>query len=54
MSVESLLGMESSGLVSLLGVLSRNPSNASEFVLEDGDGMVLVDLSCSVLDVLLC
>ena len=53
MSVESLLGMESSGLVSLLGV-SRNPSNASEFVLEDGDGMVLVDLSCSVLDVLLC
>ena len=34
MSVESLLGMESSGLVSLLGVLSRNPSNASEFALE--------------------
>lgn len=52
--MESLLGVESSGLVSVLGVLSRNPSNASEFVLEDGDGMVLVDLSSSVLDVLVC
>ena len=53
MSLESLLGVESSGVVSLLGVLSRNPSNANEFVLEDGEGMVVVDLSSSVVMVVL-
>lgn len=34
--------------MNLLGVLCRNPSNGNEFVLEDGEGRVVLDLSESV------
>ena len=34
--------------MNLLGVLCRNPSNGDEFVLEDGEGCVVLDVSESV------
>ena len=48
-AIESLLGIQTdSSFVSLLGVLSRNPSNLNEFFLEDQPGRILLDLSQTV------
>lgn len=48
-SIESLLGSQTdSSFVSLLGVLTRNPSNLNEFFLEDQPGRILLDLSQTV------
>ena len=48
LGIDGLLGKEDDSLVNLLGVLCRNPSNGNEFVLEDGEGRVVLDLSESV------
>ncbi|KAK8831584.1 hypothetical protein WA577_000667, partial [Blastocystis sp. JDR] len=45
LGIDGLLGKEDDSLVNLLGVLCRNPSNGNEFVLEDGEGRVVLDLS---------
>lgn len=48
-AIESLLGIQTdSSFVSLLGVLSRNPSNLNEFFLEDQPGRILLDLTQTV------
>ena len=51
-SVDSLMGLgnspTSSTFVSLLGILSRNPSNLAEFFLEDQQARVPLDLSQAV------
>lgn len=48
-AVESLMGIQTdSSFVSLIGILSRNPSNLSEFFLEDQHAHVLLDLSQTV------
>ena len=52
MSVKSLLGIseeETERFVSLFGMLCRNPSNLSQFFLEDVSGQILLDLSQAVL-----
>lgn len=51
-SVDSLMGMGNTSsnptFVSLLGILSRNPSNLAEFFLEDQQARVPLDLSHTV------
>ena len=51
-SVDSLMGLgnspTSSTFVSLLGILSRNPSNLAEFFLEDQQARVPLDLTHAV------
>lgn len=48
-AIESLLGAQTdSSFVSLLGVLSRNPSTLNEFFLEDQPGRILLDLTQTV------
>jgi hypothetical protein len=52
MSTSSLLGMDSStedSFVTLVGMLSLNPSNPNQWLLEDGQGQVLLDMSHAVL-----
>lgn len=51
MSVKSLVGIleeENERFVSLFGMLCRNPSNLSQFFLEDASGQILLDLSQAV------
>lgn len=48
LGIDGLLGKDDDSLVNLLGLLCRNPSNVNEFVLEDGEGRVVLDLSESV------
>lgn len=50
-SIKSLVGVseeEGNAFVSLFGVLCRNPSNLSQFLLEDTSGQILLDLSQTV------
>ena len=51
-TVDSLMGMDNTPsnptFVSLLGILSRNPSNLAEFFLEDQQARVPLDLSHAV------